>query len=169
MGLLLELISWEIDVAWSWSVGVALVGNWSHVKLIWWELILWDTDFMRVDLMGINHHTSHLNCLQSLCTLVQTLLSSLSSRVGWEGACPTPPTPATSHMRLACVWHSMREGLTLKLPMKWKIYIQSSLQRSSKTVTLPQKVCTSPRNSTWFTRPFLLVRGWGLGTRLVEW
>ena len=24
----------------------------------------------------------------------------------------------------------------------------------------------SPRNSTWFTRPFLLVRGWGLGTRL---
>ena len=28
------------------------------------------------------------------------------------------------------------------------------------------KVCASPRNSTWFTRPFLLVRGWGLGTRL---
>ena len=28
------------------------------------------------------------------------------------------------------------------------------------------KGCTSPRNSTWFTRPFLLVRGWGLGTRL---
>ena len=28
------------------------------------------------------------------------------------------------------------------------------------------KACTSPRNSTWFTRPFLLVRGWGLGTRL---
>ena len=30
------------------------------------------------------------------------------------------------------------------------------------------KACTSPRNSTWFTRPFLLVRGWGLGTRL-QW
>ena len=29
------------------------------------------------------------------------------------------------------------------------------------------KVCTSPRNSTWFTRQFLLVRGWGLGTRLI--
>ena len=28
------------------------------------------------------------------------------------------------------------------------------------------KACTSPRNSTWFTRPFLLVRGLGLGTRL---
>ena len=29
------------------------------------------------------------------------------------------------------------------------------------------KACASPRNSTWFTRPFLLVRGWwGLGTRL---
>ena len=28
------------------------------------------------------------------------------------------------------------------------------------------KVCTSPRNSTWFTRPFLLVRGRGLGMRL---
>ena len=28
------------------------------------------------------------------------------------------------------------------------------------------KACTSPRNLTWFTRPFLLVRGWGLGTRL---
>ena len=28
------------------------------------------------------------------------------------------------------------------------------------------KVSASPRNSTWFTRPFLLVRGWGLGTRL---
>ena len=28
------------------------------------------------------------------------------------------------------------------------------------------KGCASPRNSTWFTRPFLLVRGWGLGTRL---
>ena len=28
------------------------------------------------------------------------------------------------------------------------------------------KAPTSPRNSTWFTRPFLLVRGWGLGTRL---
>ena len=27
-------------------------------------------------------------------------------------------------------------------------------------------VCASPRNSTSFTRPFLLVRGWGLGTRL---
>ena len=29
------------------------------------------------------------------------------------------------------------------------------------------KVCASPRNSTWFTRPFLLARGWGLGTRLL--
>ena len=29
------------------------------------------------------------------------------------------------------------------------------------------KVPASPRNSTWFTRPFLLVRGWGLGTRLL--
>ena len=28
------------------------------------------------------------------------------------------------------------------------------------------KASTSPRNSTWFTRPFLLVRGWGLGTKL---
>ena len=28
------------------------------------------------------------------------------------------------------------------------------------------KLCISPRNSTWFTKPFLLVRGWGLGTRL---
>ena len=27
------------------------------------------------------------------------------------------------------------------------------------------KVYASPRNSTWFTRPFLLVRGWGLGMR----
>ena len=29
------------------------------------------------------------------------------------------------------------------------------------------KACAIPSNSTWFTRPFLLVRGWGLGTRLV--
>ena len=29
------------------------------------------------------------------------------------------------------------------------------------------KAWASPRNSTWFTRLFLLVRGWGLGTRLV--
>ena len=28
------------------------------------------------------------------------------------------------------------------------------------------RACASPRNSTWFTRPFFLVRGWGLGTRL---
>ena len=28
------------------------------------------------------------------------------------------------------------------------------------------KAPATPRNSTWFTRPFLLVRGWGLGTRL---
>ena len=28
------------------------------------------------------------------------------------------------------------------------------------------KACASPRDSTWFTRPFLLVRGWGLGMRL---
>ena len=28
------------------------------------------------------------------------------------------------------------------------------------------KAPTSPRNATWFTRPFLLVKGWGLGTRL---
>ena len=28
------------------------------------------------------------------------------------------------------------------------------------------KACASPRNLTWFTRPFLLVRRWGLGTRL---
>ena len=28
------------------------------------------------------------------------------------------------------------------------------------------KACTSPRNLTWFTKPFLLMRGWGLGTRL---
>ena len=33
------------------------------------------------------------------------------------------------------------------------------------------KVCASHRNLTWFTRPFLLIRGWGLGTRLwcSEW
>ena len=30
------------------------------------------------------------------------------------------------------------------------------------------KACASPRNSTWFTRPFLLVRGWGLGTTLTR-
>ena len=30
------------------------------------------------------------------------------------------------------------------------------------------KACASPRNLTWFTRLFLLVRGWGLGTRLVN-
>ena len=30
-----------------------------------------------------------------------------------------------------------------------------------------EKAGTSPRNLTRFTRPFLLVRGWGLGTRLV--
>ena len=29
------------------------------------------------------------------------------------------------------------------------------------------KVPASPRNSTWFTILFLLVRGWGLGTRLI--
>ena len=29
------------------------------------------------------------------------------------------------------------------------------------------KACTSPRNSTWFTRLFLLMRGWGLGMRLM--
>ena len=28
------------------------------------------------------------------------------------------------------------------------------------------KGCASARNLTWFTRPFPLVRGWGLGTRL---
>ena len=27
----------------------------------------------------------------------------------------------------------------------------------------------SPRNSMWITRPFLLVRGWGLGTRLTHY
>ena len=31
---------------------------------------------------------------------------------------------------------------------------------------LSYTVCASPRNSTWFTRPFLPVRGWCLGTRL---
>ena len=30
------------------------------------------------------------------------------------------------------------------------------------------KACASPRNLTLFTRPFLLVSGWGLGTRLEE-
>ena len=30
------------------------------------------------------------------------------------------------------------------------------------------KVCTSPRNLTWLTRPFLLMRGWGLGMRLIQ-
>ena len=30
------------------------------------------------------------------------------------------------------------------------------------------KLCASPRNSTWFTRPFSLLRGWGLWTRLSE-
>ena len=29
------------------------------------------------------------------------------------------------------------------------------------------KGCASPRNLTWFTRLFLLMRGWDLGTRLV--
>ena len=31
------------------------------------------------------------------------------------------------------------------------------------------KVCASPINSTCFTRHFLLVKGWGLGTRLGSW
>ena len=30
------------------------------------------------------------------------------------------------------------------------------------------KVCASPKNWTWFTTLFLLVRGWGLGTRLMS-
>ena len=36
-------------------------------------------------------------------------------------------------------------------------------------VTAVTKVCASPGNLTWFTRPFLLVRGWGLVTRLTLW
>ena len=28
------------------------------------------------------------------------------------------------------------------------------------------KLCASPRDSTWFTTPFLLIRGWDLGTKL---
>ena len=35
-------------------------------------------------------------------------------------------------------------------------------------VTLVAKVHPNPRNSTWSTRPFFLVRGWGLGTRLTH-
>ena len=30
------------------------------------------------------------------------------------------------------------------------------------------KAPASPRNLTWFTRPLLLLRGWGLGTRLLK-
>ena len=29
-----------------------------------------------------------------------------------------------------------------------------------------KRACPIPRNSTWFIRPFFLMRGWGLGTRL---
>ena len=43
---------------------------------------------------------------------------------------------------------------------------QTTNHQLGYTVT---KVCTSPRNSTSFTRPFLLVRGWGLGTRLTTY
>ena len=46
--------------------------------------------------------------------------------------------------------------------------MKHSASRNSKSwqVLIFIRACTSPRNWTWFTRPFFLVRGWGLGTRL---
>ena len=58
------------------------------------------------------------------------------------------------------------------------VHLQSSIrtffERAGRKIFLTllgynvAKGCANPRNSTWFTRPFLLVdvRGWGLGTRL---
>ena len=41
-----------------------------------------------------------------------------------------------------------------------------NLVSGDETSYTAAKVPASPRNLTWFTRLFLLVRGWGLGTRL---
>ena len=47
----------------------------------------------------------------------------------------------------------------------WAIFPQIFWTLLGYTVA---KAPASPRNLTWFTRPLLLLRGWGLGTRLLK-
>ena len=61
--------------------------------------------------------------------------------------------------------------------LKKFVHLHSSIctffERVGRKILLPgyivAKACASPSNSTWFTRPFLLLRGWGLGTGLRVW
>ena len=58
----------------------------------------------------------------------------------------------------------------LQMKCTWLCMIVQGWQRSEAQDPAPDKVATEYNVSLeypWFTRPFLFVRGWGLGTRLI--
>ena len=70
----------------------------------------------------------------------------------------------TKHVTWLGLWlwysHSFKISTWASVPLLEQVWCKLLL---GYTVT---RACASPRNSTWFTRLFLLMRGWDLGTSL---
>ena len=71
-------------------------------------------------------------------------------------------------LSLSSTWVSVTFFEYVWCKMLWMWLYRSLIPRqpgneASYTVA---RACTSQRNSTWFVRPFFLMRGWGLGARL---
>ena len=106
---------------------------------------------------------SHTNsCIQSLQSLFESCVqptcasqSGEQSRISWAYY---PKAVKTNEIARSVI-------ITYSFPCNSKIctFLSRLSTKASYTVT---KAHTSPRNSTWFTRPFLLVRGWDQGMRL---
>ena len=87
---------------------------------------------------------AHLSLMPSLCVPLGKILSGERSRISWAYY---PKVVRTNEIMTSL------GGMSVKC-----------FERCQ--VTLLQKHVLAQEISTWFTRPFLLVRGWGLGTRL---
>ena len=131
------------------------------LRLTRWALTL--TDVWRPGQQQFPFCTSLSELFQWLLTVKEVTQVTTPNSLKWVGAvlvlCP-------ARTRLPA-----RNSLVNEVEF---VYLHSSTRAGRKMFWsllgyIVTKVCASPRNLTWFTRPFLLVRGWGLGTRLGQY
>ena len=92
---------------------------------------------------------------------------------------PCPFPRLTTRLR-SCAYYSQHLSDLAVLPVRtffnrhwypWAFHVSIPFLSGFSVTLLGYTVlgvCASPRNLTWFTRPFFLMRGWDLGTQLLK-
>ena len=105
----------------------------------------------------------------SVLQVTQESISGTTCHVHSTWTCThVPPSKKRSGEQSQISWHFPCNSKICSSPFEYPYFFEQVVHKMFWTLLdyTVVKRCSSPRNLTWFTRPFRLVGGWGLGTRL---